>query len=233
MLLELRSESRLGAREAKRRLVAARTRGAPFERREELLDELLVERAALDRNRDHVQARNATIARKARQVARVETRAGKLEIVSRAEWGALAPRGSYSRNATIATVVIHHTAGRLPAATLADESAAVREVQRGHLAQGWTDVGYHFLVGPSGRVYEGRPRWAIGAHVLDHNTGTLGISFLGNYELVNPSAASIAAATQLLEHLGLERTRRVGHYQLGPTACPGKNLKSHVPKLGG
>jgi transcription elongation GreA/GreB family factor len=231
-LLERRSDRREDARQAKDALVDARERGASPERREELLDELLVARQALDHSRDHVQARQAAIARGAR-VLRRRRRRGRLEIVSRAEWGALAPRGSYVRNTAIDTVVIHHTAGRLPAPTPADEAAAVREVQRAHLGQGWTDVGYHYLVGPSGRVYECRPRWAVGAHVLNHNTATLGISFLGNFELASPSAAALAAAGELLERLGLDDVHRVGHYQLGPTACPGKNLKPHVAKLGG
>lgn len=42
-------------------------------------------------------------------------------------------------------------------------------------------VGYNFLIGPSGRIYEGRNLAYDGAHVRSHNAGNIGIAMLGDY----------------------------------------------------
>jgi hypothetical protein len=128
--------------------------------------------------------------------------------------------------------VIHHTVYTFatgPDATVSDEAAAMRQIQAGHFARGFTDIGYHRVVFPSGRIWEGRPAWAIGAHVLNHNTGSVGVSCQGNYETQSPTPALIAAAHKAFEGLPGSGAPLYGHYQLQATACPGRNLK---PKIG-
>ena len=50
--------------------------------------------------------------------------------------------------------------------------------------RGWSDLGYNLLVDRFGRVWEGRHgglgRATIGAHAQGFNTGTLGVSMLGD-----------------------------------------------------
>ena len=60
----------------------------------------------------------------------------------------------------------------------------IAEVRRWHTAappvgRGWSDAGYHFLIDRNGRVGPGRPLERIGAHVVGHNTGTIGICLFG------------------------------------------------------
>lgn len=43
---------------------------------------------------------------------------------------------------------------------------------------GWNDIGYSFLVGEDGNVYEGRGFDRVGAHTLGHNTVALGFIHL-------------------------------------------------------
>lgn len=43
------------------------------------------------------------------------------------------------------------------------------------------DVGYNFLIGQDGTIYEGRALKSEGAHVRGHNPGNIGIAFLGDY----------------------------------------------------
>ena len=50
--------------------------------------------------------------------------------------------------------------------------------------RGWPDIGYHFLVGLSGRVYEGRPYKYRGAHTKDLNSKNIGIAFIGCFDEV-------------------------------------------------
>ena len=53
-------------------------------------------------------------------------------------------------------IVVHHSY-RLNAAWAAPD-IEVRRIQARHLVQGFTDIGYHFLISPCGTVYEGRAR---------------------------------------------------------------------------
>lgn len=48
--------------------------------------------------------------------------------------------------------------------------------------QKWYDIGYNFLVGGDGNVYEGRG-WDIhGAHLPELNSNSIGICLLGNFD---------------------------------------------------
>ena len=65
-----------------------------------------------------------------------------------------------------------------------DRSSAdkVAEVRRWHVEERkWSDVGYHYLIDRDGTVIEGRPLERVGAHVKNHNTGTIGISLFGGH----------------------------------------------------
>jgi len=55
----------------------------------------------------------------------------------------------------------------------------VTEIRRWHVARGWRDIGYHFLILPSGKIEAGRPFAEIGAHVRGHNTGSIGTCLIG------------------------------------------------------
>lgn len=44
----------------------------------------------------------------------------------------------------------------------------------GHWFVGWSDIGYSFVIGEDGNVYEGRGWDTVGAHTLHHNTDGLG-----------------------------------------------------------
>ena len=72
----------------------------------------------------------------------------------------------------------------------------MRAIQRWHLARGWATIGYHFVVSPSGRIFRGRPVDRLGAHVLGHNAGTVGICLMGNFETERPTPAALRS----LEH---------------------------------
>ncbi|MCW2605875.1 MAG: cspA, partial [Frankiales bacterium] len=68
-------------------------------------------------------------------------------------------------------------------------------------SNGWSDIGYNFLVDRFGTVWEGRAggitRAVIGAHAGGFNTGTVGISMIGTYETDRPSAAMLESVAQV------------------------------------
>lgn len=89
---------------------------------------------------------------------------------------------------------------------------------------GWSDLGYHYVIYPSGNVYEGRPSHTRGAHSNNAGNSMPGISFAMNSELEVATPASLAAFDDLCDMLGL--TSVIGHRWVpgNATACPGKNL---------
>lgn len=154
------------------------------------------------------------------------------KVYSREEWQAAEPNGSYSRQWSVHSGVQHHTAmPTLPAkATVEQEKERMRTLQRIHLNNGWTDIGYALVVFPSGRIYEGRPSQYVGAHTLGHNTGYAGWSLDGNYETSKPTKAALAGCRRAREILGVADKPLFGHNQLNATSCPGKNLSRHLGK---
>lgn len=70
-------------------------------------------------------------------------------------------------------VVIHCTA------TPEGRDVSVDTIRGWHKGQGWKDIGYHYVVVLDGTVEPGRPEDQIGSHVKGHNTGTLGVVYVG------------------------------------------------------
>lgn len=65
--------------------------------------------------------------------------------------------------------------------------------------RGWDDIGYNFLVGGDGNVYEGRDWDRLGAHTLGYNVRSIGIAFIGTFIEVKPPEHQLIAAQQLIE----------------------------------
>lgn len=187
--------------------------------------------------RRKLQAAIARAYKRARRIRR-RRRREEFEFLSRAEWGAAAPRGSYTRNTAIREVIDHHTAqARGTYRSKGDVAARMRSYQRLHLSHGWTDLGYHsitfVMADGSVVVCEGRPAWAVGAHTRGNNTGTVGNCADGYYHPpVNdqPTPTMLAAMKKArTQKLNGGSARVVGHRDRNATACPGDTL---YPKIG-
>lgn len=64
-------------------------------------------------------------------------------------------------------------------ATRPVQDIGAAEIRKWHKAQGWTDIGYHFVIRRDGRVENGRRVDAVGAHVAGHNHYSVGICLVG------------------------------------------------------
>jgi N-acetyl-anhydromuramyl-L-alanine amidase AmpD len=51
-----------------------------------------------------------------------------------------------------------------------------------HLARGFSDIGYHKLIGLKGEIWDGRPLWSVGAHVKGFNNSTIGVCYVGGLD---------------------------------------------------
>jgi hypothetical protein len=151
-------------------------------------------------------------------------------IVTRAGWGARAPKSSipkttWSRRTGFA---VHHTAG--------PTTQTVREIQNFQMdGNGWSDIGYNWLVDQDGKVYEGRSGgWlAIGAHAGGQNTAWVGVCWIGTSGINEPSAAALASIRWLYDEANRLAGRRLnarGHGQVPgqSTECPGSRLRAWI-----
>jgi uncharacterized protein (TIGR03437 family) len=150
---------------------------------------------------------------------------------------------------------VHHTAG---ANTASDWAAVMRSIWALHVnGNGWSDVGYNFLIDPNGVLYEGRQGGdgVIGAHFSGVNTGTAGFSLMGTYSTVapfgpametlaaalawkarrwnlDPGAAAMHASSQLRLHvISGHRDAGLSLRATGATECPGNGLYVLLPEL--
>lgn len=55
----------------------------------------------------------------------------------------------------------------------------VGEIRRWHLARGWKDVGYHFIIRRDGEIEVGRTLDEIGSHCEGYNTPSVGTCLVG------------------------------------------------------
>jgi N-acetylmuramoyl-L-alanine amidase len=169
------------------------------------------------------------------KVERIEPGRGYEDVIGRERWGAEALRtAAFEERGDLRRMIVHHTAVRNPALEhddLAAESAYMRGIEQLHLDRGWSAVGYHFVIMPSGRVFEGRPLWALGAHVEGHNHGTMGIALAGNFEEESPTSAAVQSLQALAQRLtpGGSALTLLPHGDLMETACPGRFLREALP----
>ncbi|XP_033826337.1 N-acetylmuramoyl-L-alanine amidase-like isoform X2 [Periophthalmus magnuspinnatus] len=158
-------------------------------------------------------------------------------IVPRCIWGAQPYRGTPT-NLTLPLrfLYVHHTSTpSQPCVTLQQCSADMRAMQRFHQDErGWDDIGYSFVAGSDGYIYEGRGWYWQGAHTLGHNSIGYGVSFIGDYSRTLPSAHSLELVRNKLASCAVQGGRLVdnyvvqGHRQVVSTTCPGNALYSEI-----
>lgn len=158
------------------------------------------------------------------------------EIVERDAWGAAKPKEPYTPM-TPEAIVIHHS--YIPAVSQYQGAATIRGIQDYHMndpATGWNDIGYHFLIGPDGKIFRGRPETALGSHCVP-NTNKLGICCIGNFDpgqdaLPEATYRSLKAlVTFLAAKYHVAPTQLWGHRDFSPKTCPGDLVYGKLPDL--
>ena len=97
-------------------------------------------------------------------------------IVGPATLAKLLPLRLKKSKRTITDIVVHCTATR------AWQDYDVDDIRRMHKAQGWSDIGYHYLVKLDGTIQQGRDVDIIGAHVSGHNAHSIGVVYVGGLD---------------------------------------------------
>nr|MDD3720260.1 N-acetylmuramoyl-L-alanine amidase [Candidatus Gracilibacteria bacterium] len=158
----------------------------------------------------------------------------------------------------VKAIVVHHT----DTATGMTSIEAIRSIYKYHtLTRGWGDIGYNYLIGFDGEIFEGRAGgdYVVGAHALRNNRSTVGISIIGKYEHEKISDKQYESLKKLIIFLankyGIDVSKQydyhrdcngnncsfyiesykddviVGHRDVGHTNCPGEELYKQLQIL--
>lgn len=121
-------------------------------------------------------------------------------------------------------IILHHSL------TKDSDTVSWGAIREYHKGLGWSDIGYHFgLENLRGQIeiVMGRMPDQTGAHCGGHNTGSIGICFVGNFD-VDPVPKSswdigVKLCKFLVREYGIKDIR--GHHDYNPgKSCPGKNF---------
>ncbi len=115
-------------------------------------------------------------------------------------------------------LVIHHSA--------APPNLGPRRIASYHVeTKGWPGIGYHFLIGQEGTIYQGNTLETISNHAVQANARGVGICFLGNFTKVVPPPDQLRAGAHLvawlMQELNIALDSVKGHREFMETACPG------------
>jgi|GEM_PF-2243749 len=129
----------------------------------------------------------------------------------------------------IFSLVIHHT--ETPNEGPLRERARLQNVQSYHINdRHWGDIAYHYLIGPSGKIYAGRAEKFQGDSGTKYDLdGRLLICVLGSFDHQLPTAPALNSLIRLVKSkaktLGLDVVRDVStHREVAATDCPGEAL---------
>jgi len=124
-------------------------------------------------------------------------------------------------------IVIHHTGSP-------DMDASAEQIHGWHLNNGWSGIGYHYVIRKNGTIERGRPEWSIGSHAYGENSHTIGIHLSGDFEQAYPTEDQLdrcgALIADICDRYGIpiDRNHVVGHGELMSTDCPGTNLQTYL-----
>lgn len=97
-------------------------------------------------------------------------------IVGPATLAKLLPHCIVKSKRVITDIVVHCTATR------GWQDYGADDIRRMHKAQGWSDIGYHYVVRIDGTVENGRDVDIIGAHVSGYNKYSIGVVYVGGLD---------------------------------------------------
>jgi hypothetical protein len=165
---------------------------------------------------------------------------GPTKIYPRGSWAASRTKANVDPMGRIWRITIHHTGDYFSDRSLDGTARCIQGIQRHHMNNnGWADIGYHYLIDPAGRIWEGRPLGYQGAHAGNPglNQGNVGIALLGDFNTQSLSGAQVMALESLIA--SLTRRYRIPaneihtHQEIRPTAteCPGTNIQRNVQRI--
>ena len=111
-------------------------------------------------------------------------------------------------------IILHHSA---------TDEGTFESIKRYHMNKGWNDIGYHWLIEKDGSLHQGRHESLVAAHTKGHNSTSIGICLVGNFDKYKPSDRQINSLILLIRGI----FKRHGNLPIYPHSkyarktCPG------------
>ena len=123
---------------------------------------------------------------------------------------------------TITEIIVHCTA------TPEGKDFTVDDIRRWHKEQGWSDIGYHYVIYRDGSIHEGRDVRYSGAHCTGHNANSIGVVYVGGVGKNGKTTKDTRTKAQKKALLQVMRTLRAaypsariyGHRDFAKKDCP-------------
>ena len=132
----------------------------------------------------------------------------------------------------IRKIIIHCTA------TPEGRDVDAEEINRWHKNRGFSQIGYHYVIKLDGTIEEGRSVHMVGAHTKGHNTGSLGIVYVGGIDSKKKAKDTRTpeqdiALTNLLTYLISKYPDATihGHNEFANKACPSFDVQEEYSFL--
>ena len=141
----------------------------------------------------------------------------------------------------IKEVIVHCSATRPNWMQGQSPQAKVDEIKRWHVEDnGWSDIGYHWIIDRDGSIVKGRPMEKMGAHTRGKNKDTLAICLIGGHggsasdELednftFDQDCSLIAVMSGLVAEIG--ELKVSGHNEYASKACPCFDVREWTQKF--
>lgn len=152
-------------------------------------------------------------------------------IVGPKTWAAL---GIPSNLRNIKEIIVHCSA------TPEGKDFTVDNIRQWHKAQGWSDIGYHWVIYRDGSINKGRDESIIGAHCTGHNSYSIGVCYIGGVASDGKTPKDTRTEAQkvslikLLKELKLRypSAKIYGHNDFtNQKACPSFNAKEEYKNI--
>ena len=153
-------------------------------------------------------------------------------IVGDNTWAKLKGNTLAKSKRTINEIIVHCSA------TQEGKAFTTADIKKWHLARGFSDIGYHYVVYLDGSVHDGRNINIAGAHCTNHNAHSIGVCYIGGLDKNNkPKDTRTDAQKKSLLNL-LTQLKKLypkatihGHCEFANKACPCFNAKKEYANI--
>ena len=162
----------------------------------------------------------------------VQSVSRNISVVPRSRWAKYKIKGNVTKMGKVSKITVHHTDDGPKLSKISDVKF-LQGIENHHRNnRKWACIGYHFIIGRDGTIYQGRPLAYQGAHARSNNPNNIGISLIGDFNKGYPAKSQLSSLSALLGNLrskyGVAAKSVYGHRHLNQTECPGKYLGAWI-----
>ena len=124
-------------------------------------------------------------------------------------------------------------------ATAEGKDFTIDDIKRWHLARGFSDIGYHYIIYRDGSIHTGRDESVIGAHCKGHNSNSIGVCYIGGVATDGKTPKDTRTEAQKISLLKLlselkkkyPKAKVYPHYKFAAKACPSFNAEEEYKNI--